>query len=208
MIWSETLGLVYYPVPKSACTSAKLAILKSLNLNTTLETVHSMLPSEGMLRIEPSGITCNCPLPDDKKLTSFAIVRYPLSRLVSCYINKVKNRSPKLKIDISNIHNMNQFIDAIEKDPFADPHFAPQYSLIPEKLDFILHLETINENWTKLSEVINSELPLFPIAGETKHDPWESYYDEDNRLKVEKIYQKDLELYYSENSPRNFINCS
>ncbi|MEX0729859.1 MAG: sulfotransferase family 2 domain-containing protein [Aquisalimonadaceae bacterium] len=96
---SETLKLVYFPIPKSACTTfATLLALHdaaSQDFDPTREGVHGYRFRTGKLQIKDM----RCLARDD--YFKFTVIRDPYSRLVSAYLDKLIK--PRRTVHINSI---------------------------------------------------------------------------------------------------------
>ena len=156
--------LVYFFVPKAACSSVKKVLADYLGLPIPQNgyNVHAV----NFERIQPTAID------NFGDFQAIAVVRNPFSRLWSLYCNKVKESR-----DIKNLYVRNgvevavlgkywnlfyggmtfaQFIDAIISIPHdaADQHFYPQHLQIPDGT-MIFKVEAIRtlEQYLKLKGI-------------------------------------------------------
>lgn len=102
----------------------------------------------------------------------FAFVRNPLTRLYSCYLDKVvaaadKGRACSLAPwGVSAAMSFEDFVRCIAAipDDRADQHFRSQYPLLWHRdkwlVDFVGHFESLGEDWSKLAAEIG--LDQFP----------------------------------------------
>lgn len=200
--WSRTLGLAYFPIPKNACTSTKTALLKTLNLNIPEGTpLHARCPSHCPVRLEPNSIDFS-PIPDtfdSSSLLTFAVIRHPLDRLVSCYANKIAQRRQGLPAPYTSAQSFEEFVQLVSNDVFANPHFAPQFSMLPEILDFTIRFDNLKTDWGRL-RAHSPMLGKIPHHNRSSHRPWQNYYSPRTRRSVENLYAEDLRLYHQRDS--------
>lgn len=145
----------------------------------------------------------------EKIFFSFAFVRNPYDRLVSCYANKIagnqKNKLPlKCQFLASEFGSKNEFkyfVDFvsllnIEK---CDHHIRLQSSLIDlNNLIFIGRLENFQNDFNHVMQ--NLQIPFVPTET-VKHNvsnrkSYQDYYNDPLLVeKVRKIYMKDINLF-------------
>jgi hypothetical protein len=176
---NDEYKVVYFPVPKAACTSIRLAI-------GGIENMHKIN---------------NCNPEKLRHYTWFTFVRHPLARLISLYHDILEQdridylREIRFKKQISLI----QFLSSIAsyKGPFKNVHFKPMHVLLDaSKMNFIGRVENIGEDWDKLN------LPKLTHKNRTEHDAWYTYYyesDTGNLLnitrQIEEQYKEDFETF-------------
>lgn len=202
--WSQTLRIAYYPVPKNACSSIKSALLTSVGMPHCVgPRLHANCPSSrsvhlepGLIEFAPVGTTSAC-----ESMMTFAVIRHPLDRLVSCYANKVEQKRIGLTAKYTSAHNFEEFASLVLQDVHADEHFAPQVSLLPKCLDACLRFDALEEDWNQMRCQHGINLPDLPRRNPSIHENWERYYPLSLRQRVESIYADDLELY-----ARSFAN--
>ena len=71
--------------------------------------------------------------------------------------------------------------EAVQARKDADPHFHPQSNLYftnggEPVLDYIFHMERINEEWQRICDVLKMTMPL-TRENSTLHRPYTEYYD-------------------------------
>lgn len=204
IIWSQTLRLAYYPVPKNACSSIKSTLLTSVDMAKRVGArLHANYPSSRSIHLEPDlmefapvGTTSAC-----EAMMTFAVIRHPLDRLVSCYANKVEQKCLGLTAKYKSANNFEAFASLVLQDVHADEHFAPLVSQLPKQLDACLRFEFLEEDWNQMRHHHGLDLPDLPRRNPSIHENWERYYPLSLRQRVESIYADDLELY-----ARSFAN--
>jgi chondroitin 4-sulfotransferase 11 len=186
--------LIYLVTPKSGCTSILSNLGLSYNIKTYTEEgreIHSHPDFITELRIIRKKYN---------KFFKFTFVRNPISRIVSCYKDKIlghenyenyyfDNYHYKIKSDIS----FEEFIKVISNIPdfLADRHFKSQYFSIVKnnkyKIDYIGKIENIDYDWQKLAIKynLNSKMPH-----KNKSDSNNNYFDFYNIKTAELIYRR------------------
>lgn len=137
----EPIKAVYWPIPKCACTSLKARIAEFLGYDDS----DPQFPHEAPFQWTEDPI---------EGFEDFAIVRHPLDRLHSLWVNKIAPGHP-IGWDYENEMDMNvfgrhlhyfrsrmtfgDFCAAIVSIPVedADPHWAPQSGQFPESCAII-----------------------------------------------------------------------
>ena len=135
-----------------------------------------------------------------KDFYKFAFVRHPVDRFLSAWRDKVCDRNyfefseseRERMMDFSNFVAWVEELD-IEK---CDEHICAQHVLIDmENIDMIGHLETLNEDMYKLATQLG--MPTEELTKENQSKPRTTEVDDELRTRIEGIYKKDLELFYS-----------
>lgn len=155
---------------------------------------------------------------------SFCVCRNPYARLVSAYTNGRRQfeqkkypyflqfcKYPTFKdfcLDSQNpfLHNIVTRMghDDKPKAHVRHVHYIPQYEWIEPKVDYILRMERLKEDWENFLEDVGLDFVSLGHINKTKHDPWEEYYDDDTAEIVYEYYKKDfIKFKYRKNSWRN-----
>lgn len=141
-------------------------------------------------------------------LFNFAFVRNPFSRLVSCWVDKVrdharwsKNRrqSDPIHYLIDNNYSFKQFITKIcsEKN-FLDAHWRPLIDYLPEKhieSISIFNIEDFQKGFNAVCDKIGTPKQKMSKKNNTKHSHYTTYYDDESRRMVESAYAKDVKYF-------------
>jgi len=147
---------------------------------------------------------------------SFAFVRDPLDRLLSCYNNKIK--APNIKNPQTNIGiifdkyhtdklfykgmSFKKFLRAISSlDPSQyDPHFLPQYIRVCDNnknivVDFIGKFESLKNDFHYV--LVKNNLPILILPHLNKTSFKEEMYDEETIELAKQVYgvQEDMEIF-------------
>jgi len=124
----------------------------------------------------------------------FTFVRNPYDRFVSAYFHR---RRPEN--DFANFIK-NKLIDE-KYGSVIDDHLYPQ-SWCAEcdgeiYADFIGKFENINEDWKYVANKIgvSESLPNFRQKTPKADKPYHTYYDEETKKIIEKVYKRDFELF-------------
>jgi hypothetical protein len=180
----EPLKIVYWFIPKNACTAMKIHYANMLGLE--FDNVHDA-PFQYTNKVL-------------KRYFNFAIVRHPFQRLYSCWANKLAPGHPVDEgfvndIDPNVFYGMfDLFYSGMPFDKFAllamskktrnDQHWKPQTRLIPEKNIALYRLE---------------DLPLsvfFPVANKDHTGGrWQDFFTDEVKRKAEEYYSEDLIRY-------------
>jgi hypothetical protein len=136
---------------------------------------------------------------------AFTVVRNPLSRTLSCYLDKIA--SPKLKfrqrlgLDDRSL-SLLDFLHRLDDGYLlADPHWAPQSHLAPfESLDFVGRVENLAHD---LDAVMTRLFPMasFPVVTKTTGQTnsiakLDEYCGRAERTMMAKLYARDFEHFY------------
>lgn len=206
-IWSiksDKYKFAYVPIPKNACTTMKISLAKFLGIEQKGD------PHE--IKFEFANLL-------DKKFKdyfSFTFVRNPWDRLLSCYMNKIKNEAGRTNGYKDGIlssllprygdafHAKMPFEEFVEKiseipDEKSDEHFRSQYTFVYDKkgnkvVDFVGRFENFDKDFDFISEKIGHKLEKF-YEGKTKHKPYQEYYNEKTKELITKRYKKDIEIF-------------
>jgi len=133
-------------------------------------------------------------LSDIQRLFKFTIVRNPWDRVVSrfFFLQQIRHRRLYKKETFSSFVKSGLFIKS-----HIDNHIDFQYPKIFFNggifIDFIGRFENMKRDWRIISSVIGCN-PKLPYLNESKHEPYQSYYDEETKAIVADYYRKDIEL--------------
>jgi hypothetical protein len=208
---SHKKKFVWYRVPKVGSRT----ILHFLKRNKCID--FGFPPSDRPVKEEGYNTEYNI-LWDD--YFQFAFVRNPFSRLVSTYIDKVKNRKAEYSIAFYDQFAGSSFKDFLKKlcqldlnkvrsncntYNLIDKHVAPQNLIIPlEKLSFIGRLESFETDFKlacgKLRLDYNFDYVIEKESNpkklnQTNHGDYREYYDDESIQLVTDAYEKDIEQF-------------
>lgn len=214
-----TYGAVYVEVPKVACSSIKIVLAEALGIE---------LGTEG----NPHQVTF--PAPPARRdgaalypgLFSFAFVRNPWDRLVSCFRDKILGETS----DFTGIHpvrgvayclahfpvfqprmTFERFVTAVATipDEEADVHFRSQHRFLTNgsgeiAIDFVGRFETLSRDFDLVSRKLGlpvSELPH--VQAVSMRRPYAGYYTARTRGIVANRFREDIRLFeYEFDRPR------
>ncbi len=136
----------------------------------------------------------------------FTVVRHPLSRVLSAYLSKIDKKSSQIrdKAGLAKGTTFSEFIDYLRYGGLnSDPHWAPQVNLIPinsEKLHFVGRVETLEEDFSKLSTMLFGEAKSL-ISRESSrtsaNNKVSASYSENERKVVTEMYADDIRQFYA-----------
>lgn len=153
---------------------------------------------------------------------SFTFIRNPYARLVSAYLNKIKNNTRL----IETLHEHNMYPDmpftdfiwqvCIETDGVSDEHWKSQHIFIPSWIDFVGTMENLDKDFDTVSKLVGfNNYGLERINHTTDEGGWNtkptesrdfvdfmSYYNNELVGMVTDRYFKDIELYEKVTSNR------
>lgn len=199
LIMSEDYKIFFFNIKKVASSSIKKYILENLNGRV-------FLPEESSSELWYKNY---------QEYFSFAFVRNPFDRLLSCYNNKIKNPNvinKKTGIDVVfdkydwgnkfyKDMSFKKFLEAIVSlDPDCyDDHFCPQYKYVCDQdenlvVDFIGKFETIERDFNYLISKKNLPILRLPHINESTY---KEVYNKETTELAKQVYglKKDLEIF-------------
>lgn len=199
--YSLRCGVEYQEVPKVACTSVKATLLASDGLGCRDGDHAHTHPHWDELP------------PGWKAGLVFTIVRHPLDRLVSAFIEKCKTGKAKRLVGNCQLPPDCTFADwcqwvCKQKPTAVDRHWKPQHLVLNRKHpqpDLVMKLETISDQWQQLQEShgLPDLLRMNQAAPGTRLPQWWLYYTPQLMMMACDFYQGDLEAFdYSAPDPR------
>lgn len=221
--------LIYIPVPKNACSSTKEALHeiefgrrfdKNRDINAPYINIHDYYKKR------PKAFTGLKRISSEKKFTSFAVVRDPVRRLVSCYRNRVVDLGD-LSLTAKSIDkygldpnpDINAFILNLKKYRIANKsiehHSRPQWSFFGGRLDYLDKIFKMDE-LDDLQDFLKSYCPslrfLSQKSGGTSYSVSDlsdealkyavNFYRQDYRL-LSRYYQADVHLNRQKERPKS-----
>ena len=154
----------------------------------------------------------------------FCFVRNPYSRLLSCYLHKIKGRGNRPNVEVLNLRGsvldagsttemtFTEFIDAVSRQtPMKmNPHWRVQtVHLLWDRIsyDFVGRIEDFGSDLDRLGAVLGVDLRPY-LHVKNKHQTGASdavgeYYTPELQERVHAIYQSDFEAFgYSPGLPQ------
>jgi hypothetical protein len=201
-------NLIFIHIPKTAGTSMeKLSFIEGIG-HRPIRAFQDICVSQKM---------------DFKSYFKFAFVRNPFDRMVSAFFNSTEDITFDDKADLKfdrtkesftefltvldtyNLHKVK--IDLydyvypkyrLEEWP-THPHFIPQHCFVCDKrgrlvMDFIGRFEDLDSDWARVCIELGQDEKLGHHR-KSNHLPWKSYYTEETKEIVRKIYKKDFEMF-------------
>jgi hypothetical protein len=203
---------VYVEIPKVACSSIKLALAGLLGID--LEPVHGN-PHEARFPAPPSPSTSGPLWPD---LFSFAFVRNPWDRLVSCYRDKIIGEAPDYtsfdpergvarclaRFDAFKPGmSFDDFVEVVAgiPDEEADEHVRAQWTFIADRdgdiaVSFVGRFENLAHDFRlACARAGLPDLDLPRAQACCSPARYSRYYSSTTRDLVAERFQKDVELF-------------
>ena len=214
-IYLEEARAVYVEVPKVACTSIKVALAPLLGVDLArwdgnpheAEFPAPRPPSTATDRLYPGSWT-------------FAFVRNPWDRLVSCYRDKIlgevvdgftfftdKPGVANCLADFDAFYagmSFDAFVDAVAgiPDADADPHFRSQFTFLTRtpgrsEADFVGRFERLAEDFGRVVEDLGlpASVRLPHLQAARRPARYVDYYDASTRARMTRRYAEDIELF-------------
>ena len=208
-IISHKYRFVYIPIPKVACTSLLNRVAEIIHgkdvqtiLNSSHRDVHTK--REKIFNTQESEICRNTveALKNYSEYFKFVFVRNPFDRVHSCYVDKISMNTYGFDNNLITKYPQmyrgmpfSEFLKCIRLMPLGemDEHFRPQYSFFDKNhVDYIGKLETIEEDWTKIENIIGVSHKPLNIYNKTQEV---DYYDIESENLVLEIYGEDFEKF-------------
>jgi len=147
--------------------------------------------------------------------TKFCVVRNPWDRMLSCYLNKIRDKDfnndkfrngiPKAFEQFNCFYaNMTfqAFLEAVEKidDYECDPHFRSQYISLgildsTKIMDLIIRFENFKEDLIKVFNTLGVYNFDIPTINKTNHGHYSYHYSEETKRIVSEKFKKDIKLF-------------
>jgi len=201
IVYSDKRKFAYFNIAKCGSTS-----INKLCSEVNIDAVVNPVRGRGVVRKwNHPGI----PLEKVKDYFKFTIIRDPLSRLVSCYKNKVTDTNwlemiferTEGNFPLEELLNISfpdfvYWLQESEQNLKKDSHWIPYVNVIPTEIDFIARLENIEEDFKIIAEKIGISGHEFPRANKESYEsPWQDYYTNELKEIVANLYSEDIELY-------------
>lgn len=212
-IFLEPYRAVYVETPKVACTSIKtvLAAVLGISLRATGGDPHGV-------RWPTAEITSSHPGPLFPGLFTFAFVRNPWDRLVSCYCDKIQGEVDgytyfTIRPGVANclarfdafVPGMSfaDFVAAVAsiRDEDADGHFRSQHTFVTDEegkigVDFLGRFERLAEDFHFVRERIGLPRNALPWLQKARRAArYTDFYDKETRQIVGERFRQDIETF-------------
>lgn len=210
-VWLEAYSAVYIEVPKVACSSIKIALASVLGIHlaATGGDPHKVLFPEPL--VQPGPMLC-------PGLFSFAFVRNPWDRLVSCYRDKILGHV----LDFTAFHPergvacclarfdafrpgmpFDAFVRAVAAIPDreADDHFRSQHSFATNAageiaVDYVGRFETFGSGFEQVCRKLGLPALKLPcVQSVSTPRPYVDYYTPETRDLVAVRFHEDVSLF-------------
>ena len=212
-IFLKSCRAVYVETPKVACTSIKTALAEILgiSLESTGGDPHDVHWPTAPRAPDPSG-------PFFPGLFTFAFVRNPWDRLVSCYRDKLRGEVDgytffTIRPGVANcLARFDAFVPAMPfrdfvaavaaiPDEDADGHFRSQHTFVTDEagrigVDFLGRFERLAEDYRLVQESLGlprNPLPWLHKARTTAR--YTTFYDKETRRVAAERFRSDIQLF-------------
>lgn len=187
--------LIYWFIPKNACTSLKKLIADDLGLSYA--NIHDA-PFDKI----PTG---DAEMYDN--YTHFTVIRNPFDRLLSCYLDKIRpgyrgRGFPKGVAYNFRPHGFTEdmtftaFVSHIIDGKIKNPHWNPQSPMLPDVPMLVFRFENLSDELPEFLEAhgFKQELPHRNKSRNGARD-YQEYYTPELRAKVRQYYLEDLKKF-------------
>ncbi len=210
VIFFAGLRAVYVPIPKVASSSVKhhfADVLYPDRAGTFSGKIHQSEIFEYRLKESVD-------FSEYKDYFKFSFVRNPWDRIVSCYVDKILNRSERelfmKKRDTLFLEypwyrpgmTFDEFVRGVSKTPdsIADEHFRSQTSFIVDSnfrpfVDFVGKYENIQNDFLRVCQSLQIPGISLRHTNKTKKGHYSSYYSEETRDIVARRYEDDIRMF-------------
>lgn len=184
-------NIAYLRLAKCACTS----IISTL-VQEDEEDIHPLAAK----KYEITGNISNM-----KSVYKFTFVRNPFERLVSNYVNKVKNLEKNNYYKqkdycmgiLNDIFDFEEFVRRVTSIPdrWADRHFKQQYSYLYDDngellVDYIGKVENLSNDYLKIQQKYG--LKKLEWKNKSDKENWKTFYTEETAKLVYEYYKNDI----------------
>lgn len=218
-------GLLYYAVPKVANTSLKTIfsdiIVRSLpsevveSLPADREDTELFRKSRRPIMYDRGILLCKHDVKRYASYTSFAFVRNPWDRLVSCYANKLsqkhlfqgpERRGTLKALQRAGVYSQQisfaDFVKAVSLIPDieANRHFRSQHCFLTDRSgalmpDRVYRFEQLSEDFAALVSEFGLSAVELPHKKSTARRDYREYYTPELRDMTARRYARDIELF-------------
>lgn len=183
----------------SICDKPKFIWYRNAKVGT--RSTFSVFEDVGLEFVAGSPFNCHYPPQVYKDYFKFAFVRNPWDRFVSGWLNKVIRTNslgiaPNLHKELKEFDRFVAYCSEFDLDTW-NSHFRKQSRLIDlNEVNFIGRLENFNDDLRQIFKILNLPLDQIPNMNRTPNrDNYRSYYTENSKRLIEKMYQKDIQLF-------------
>ena len=215
--------IIYLCVPKSASSRIKLSLSALLGRNLlTAEAVHKRRLS-GLKAPHHVGLSRFYQLATDAGTLRFSFVRNPYARLVSCWVNKFRNKplitgdpfidqylavrsdfDRSLPAGRSRTLSFPDFVGFVTEPPArsVNAHWQCQYELVDcpgVALDFVGKVEYFEQDFARVFDHVGADENLrgsvrHPVNASSRQ-PWQDYYTMELAATVYRAYEPDFDRF-------------
>ncbi len=134
---------------------------------------------------------------------SFAFVRNPWDRLISCWHNKVlkNNHFQFSESEWEKMKDLDNFLDFIQKKKLSgntDGHIRLQSSLIDlNQIQFLGRFESFQKDAGYIIQKLQFQHRIVPVRNQSERSStqYQLYYTSENAEKVARLYEKDIRMF-------------
>lgn len=196
MYISHQLKSIWLENPKVASTSIKTALgiqpkgIVPGDLSNPYNFVRLELPRDNVFKFT--------------NYYTFGFCRNPWDRMVSTWKNfttgpsRIRLLTQHWKIDKPHKLSFKQFVCLVNQhQPRVNHHWVPQSMFLPIdkiEVDFIGQIESLSEAWDTVAKLLGIQRGLGHVY-KTKHNHYSTYYDDETREVVERLYSRDISLF-------------
>lgn len=209
----EKYGLIYFTMPKNACTSITTHLVDALGLPKRPDFpkfIHKRafynFPSATDSEVRTKY----------KDLLRFSVIRNPWERLVSCYKDKIFYKTEentyfvRVNPQFSRGMSFPDFVDIVINTPdrLADFHFCSQLYLLYGfdgyfPLNYIAEMGELNQHIETIKAKTGVPLDTFPHLNPSKKRSYTDYYTPDLIEKVRERFRIDIDFFGYEFGKKN-----
>lgn len=205
-IISKCHKFIYFPIPKVACTSVKIALANVLDVK--------LCPYPYIHESSFPIVKVNKP-EKFKHYFKFCFVRNPWSRIFSCYREKIRNKDYNGYTFINGVFNgflrfkkfrgemcFDEFVDVLRTipDQKADPHFKSQHTFITNErneliVDFLGRFEYLGRDFSYICKKIGLSNIEIPHVNKITCGEYRKYYTKRTCQIVRERYALDISVF-------------
>ena len=132
-----------------------------------------------------------------EKMTKFAVVRNPWSRLVSEYHYKMQGRGQQRRM-VERLGTFSNWLRWMGSASDTSP-YKPQVNMLKRRdgsmgIDHLLRFESLATDWNAFSKSIGISEAL-PVLNTSSHQDWRAYYAKEDAEFVADVWKKDIEAF-------------